>query len=222
MSNSEARKVFLENKVDIDTLWSIHTAFTGAGVGRKDAKAEVLNRSAMIFITACWESYIEDVAAESFDFLLNNCADHSKIPIKVRNHATTAIRKDPDITKIWAIADVGWKNVLLSHKQLTLENWLSTFNTPKTGQTNDLFETLLGLKRLSSNWYWQKMSRTQAAEKLDDFITIRGNIAHRTKHGKRIAKDLSAKYINHVEHLVGLTDEALRKHLLELTSVSPW
>ena len=50
-----------------------------------------MNRAAVIFITACWESYIEDLAFEAFEFLLANASVASMIPMKVRNQSTKAI-----------------------------------------------------------------------------------------------------------------------------------
>jgi hypothetical protein len=52
---------FHDNKKDIELLWHIHAELPGAGKKRR-YKADVLNRSAIILISACWEAYVEDVS----------------------------------------------------------------------------------------------------------------------------------------------------------------
>src|SRR6267378_6083031 len=97
---SKAKANFDANKADIDQLWSIHQDYAGKGAGRKHG-VEVLNRAAIIFITAIWESFIEDLAREAFDFLLANAPNPSAIPSKVRDAATRPIFEQKDSRKIW-------------------------------------------------------------------------------------------------------------------------
>lgn len=56
---SNSKSTFEINKADIEKLWEIHKEIGGEGRGRRRG-VEVLNRSVIIFVTACWESYIED------------------------------------------------------------------------------------------------------------------------------------------------------------------
>ena len=218
---SKAKTAFNENKLDIEELWSIHEEIGGQGAGRKYG-VEVLNRSVIIFITACWESYIEDLASEAFDFLLVNAPTSSAIPKKVKTLASKALVADIDKSKVWEIADDGWKTVLQKHRDATLQNWLGSFNTPKTAQINALYEELLGLKNLSSKWYWQKMSKETAQRKLDDFITVRGDIAHRLNTTSTVKKGLGIKYLRHIEGLVDCCEMAIGNHLLTQTKIAPW
>lgn len=150
---SKAKSAFDKNKEDVDQLWKIHEEFSGSGPGRK-YDVEVLNRSAIVFITACWESFVEDIAKESFDSLLKNAPNALAIPLKVRDFATKVIFEQKDSRRIWDVADSGWQSVLIAHKNATLEKWLGNFNTPKTAQVDALFEELLGVTSISSNWRW--------------------------------------------------------------------
>ena len=218
---SNAKKSFDINQGDIAELWKIHEEIGGQGAGRKYG-VEVLNRSAIIFITACWESYIEDLASESFDFLLTNAPTSAQIPKKVKTLASKSLVADNDKTKVWEIADSGWRTVLQAHKEVTLQNWLGTFNTPKTAQVNGLYEELLGLKGLSSHWYWKKMSKESAQKKLDGFIQVRGDIAHRLNAKAAVNKVSGSEYLNHVVGLVNCCESAMQQHLLSLTSIAPW
>ncbi|CAN5279796.1 hypothetical protein BH11PSE10_BH11PSE10_20970 [soil metagenome] len=218
---SKAKGAFTDNSKDIAELRSIHQEISGQGAGRKYG-VEVLNRSAVVFITACWESYVEDLATEAFDFLLANCPTSSAIPQKVRVHATKQIWEQKNSTKVWDIADTGWRRLLQDHKAATLQHWLGPFNTPKTGQVNALYEELLGIKKLSSAWCWQGLSAANAERKLDAFIQIRGDIAHRLNPEKKVLKNLGTNYHEHVKKLVECCENEVRAHLRRLTEKAPW
>lgn len=219
--SSKAASAFTENSRDIAELWSIHQEISGQGVGRKFG-VEVLNRSAVVFITACWESYVEDLATEAFDFLLANSPTSSVIPQKVKTLVTKPIWDQKNPTKVWDIADAGWRQLLQDHRTTTLRQWLGPFNTPKTEQVNKLYEELLGIKKLSSGWYWKAMSVDKAESKLDEFIQVRGDIAHRLNPGKAVQKNLGTNYHEHVKRLVACCEKKVHAHLLQLTGKAPW
>ncbi len=218
---SKAWDAFSSNKADIDRLWAIHQDVAGAGPGRKH-DVEVLNRAAIVFITACWESYVEDVALEGFDFLVANAPDASKVPGKVRALASAELREAVDATKVWELADQGWKQVLTRHRAAVKKRWLDSLNTPKTEQVDSLFKDLLGLSALHAHWHWKGMPAEKAKDKLDDYITVRGAIAHRLKHDEAVYKDWSTDYLGHVERLVNATDGAVAAHLEQHVGMKPW
>lgn len=218
---SKAKQGFDQNKKDIDELWVIHESVAGGGVGRKHG-VDVLNRSAIVFVTACWESFIEDLAAEAFDFMLANVPTADKIPTKVRDYATKPLFDQKDSRKVWDLADAGWRSVLTAHRQATIERWLGHFHTPKKAQVDELYEALLGIPAISTSWHWKGMSAEQAGDKLDEYITIRGNIAHRTEHDETVYKSWGTDFLSHVERLVDATDEAVHARLIGLSGKQPW
>lgn len=218
---STARTNFDANKADIDRLWEIHTQVAGAGAGRKH-EVEVLNRSAIVFITACWEAYVEDVATEAFDFLLKEATSAAQVPAKVRTLASKELKDAPDEKRVWELADGGWRAVLLRHRDAVIKRWVSSLNTPKSRQVDDLFEELVGLTSLHSKWSWQGMSADEAKKKLDDYITIRGQIAHRVKHDEGVYKSWGTDYLAHAERLVEKTDDAVATHLASVVAKRPW
>jgi hypothetical protein len=218
---SAARTAFTENKADIDRLWQIHEEVAGNGPGRKH-DVEVLNRAAVVLITACWESYVEDVALEGFDYLVNNAPTADKIPGKVQALATQDIVKEKDPAKLWALADTGWRAVLQTHRGTVKQTWVDSLNTPKTKQVDSLFEALLGIRSLSTSWHWKGISAADAQKKLDRYITLRGQIAHRLKHNSTVYKNWSADYLQHVQRLVEKTDDAVAAHIQKQLGVAPW
>lgn len=152
-------------------LWHIHAEVAGRGKGRQHRK-DVLNRAAIVFISACWESYIEDAAREAFDSLLEHSTTPDVFPAKVRTLAAKGLRESSDERRIWELAGSGWKTVLIDYRDFVLEEWLKDFNTPKSKQVKELFAGLLGLRDMSTNWSWPAMSAEQAQTKLDEYVTI--------------------------------------------------
>lgn len=218
---SNAIKTFIQNEKDVAELWDIHEEISGFGPGRKYG-VDVINRSAIVFITACWESFVEDLATEAFDFMVSKARDASVIPSKVRDLATKEIFDQRDSRKVWGLADAGWRAILVTHRTDVLGRWVEKLNTPKTAQVNDLFESMIGLSRVSSKWHWNGMSSVQSENKLDKFITIRGNIAHRTEHNATVYKNWITNYLGHVENLVMKTEAAVINHLNTITGSMPW
>lgn len=218
---SRARTNFDENRKDVAQLWLIHQEVAGGGVGRKYG-VDVLNRAAMVFITACWESFVEDLATEAYDFMLSNVPTALQMPPKVRDMVTRPLFEQKDSRRVWDLADGGWRALLAAHKTSTVERWVGTLNTPKSAQVNALFEDLLGIPKISANWAWQNMTPEQAEKKLDGYVTVRGNIAHRTEHDETVYKDWGSDYLGHVESLVLKTEGAVAVHLLLETGKAPW
>ncbi len=212
---------FVDNQKDVNQLWEIHETLVGEGPGRKHG-VDVLNRAAIVFITACWEAYVEDLAGEAFDFLLANAPNALAIPSKVRDAATRPLFEQKDSRRVWDIADGGWRTILVGHRANALARWIGNLNTPKTNQVNELFEELIGLVNVSSHWHWQGMPSVQAANKLDDYITIRGNIAHRTQHDETVYKAWGVDYLSHVYSIVAQTEHATKDHLAVATGTAPW
>lgn len=218
---SAAKSAFDKNKADVEQLWKIHEDFAGAGAGRK-RDVEVLNRTAIVFITACWESYVEDIAKESFEFMISNVSKAKDIPLKVRSLSTRPIFEQKDPTKIWDVADSGWKAILEAHKEEALSKWLGNFNTPKCAQVENLFEELLGIKNISAGWHWQRMPNQRAKDKLDEYVTVRGNIAHRTAHNSAVYKSWGTGYLKHIESLIFCMERDIFEKLFEVTGNAPW
>jgi hypothetical protein len=79
-------------------------------------------------------------------------------------------------------------------------------NTPKTDQIDDLFVRAVGINKVSSRWYWNNMTAQRARDKLDEYVSLRGEVAHRGRAAKTtIQKKQVVAYYSHVRLLVGKT-----------------
>src|ERR1700722_16578051 len=101
---------FKENRKDIDTLWKFRKELQQSDPSR-ESRFEVLHRAAIVFIAACWESYVEDVATEAFDFLLMSAATPEVFPYKVKVLASKELLEQKDERRVWELV-TGWKDVL--------------------------------------------------------------------------------------------------------------
>lgn len=214
---SEARADFAENSQDVQNLLRIHSRLTQPGPGRKYA-VDILNRSAIVFITACWEAYIEDVCREVFNSLMDDCKVPERLPSKVRSAVAIGLKSSKNPLEIWRLAGRGWKEVMKKH----LQTAVARFHTPNSENIDELFTKTMSIKKISSSWSWKGIAPENSREKLDHFIRIRGKIAHRSKHRKPVHKSHVKDYFQHVNRLVEKTDRALEATMLERFNIHPW
>lgn len=213
--------IFNENIKAINRLVDIHEELTGRGAGYR-SNVEVLNKSGIVLLVACWEAFVEDLASHSFEFLLAHATTHNTFPAKVLTQASKAFWDSKDERGVWSLAGDGWHIVLESHRNKILNDYLGNFNTPRAAQIDTLFESLLGLSRLSSNWKWRNMSAAQAKKKLGDLITLRGAIAHRVSTSRAVTKKYLWNNALFVAKLVVICSDVLRAFIYTRTGEYPW
>ena len=85
-------KQFLQNLAEVERLLEIHSQVAGAGRGRKH-NVEVLNKSAIVLLVACWEAFIEDLAAAGLAALVDGPADHAAVPPAVLERVANTPRR---------------------------------------------------------------------------------------------------------------------------------
>ena len=62
---------FFDNLGEVYELLGIHQQIAGTGTGRKIG-VQTLNKSCIVLLTACWETFIEELISDAFDFLVSN------------------------------------------------------------------------------------------------------------------------------------------------------
>jgi hypothetical protein len=212
---------FLGNLGDVRRLLDIHGKVVGTKPGYK-ANVEVLHKSAIVLLVACWEAYAEDLTQSAFEFLLNNAKDPSIFPASVLVDATQELKKNPDERTIWQLAGDGWRTVLRSHKQKCLKRYLYGFNTPKPENIDKLFKSVIGIPSISTHWHWYRMSAANVSQKLIRLVELRGSIAHRVAASSRVYKSTVIDYIDFVNYIAVITNNRICDHLKALTGKVPW
>jgi hypothetical protein len=210
-------KELLDNMEEVLQLLKIHGEFAGIGPGRKH-DVEVLNKSAIVLLVACWEAYVEDLVKSTLEFLIDKAADHAVFPKNVLERVAS---KNSGINS-WNLAGAGWKKALSDNLAEVLAKTIGTLNTPKTAQVDELFSKTLGHNKLSSCWAWPGRSVLDASKALDDLVTLRGTIAHRVKHSKSVRKKHVEDAIDLVSRLATKSNNEMCSFVHKLVGKYPW
>lgn len=209
-------RTLIENLKEVMGLIQIHEKSTGTGPGRRH-NVGVLNKSAIVLTTACWEAFVEDVVTRGASRLSNQLAA-DKMPKKVKQAICRSLVKSDHELAAWELAGDGWRKAVRTYVAGKIE----AFNNPKPERVNDLLENCLGLASVSSSWKWNGMSPEKACAKLEVMVQLRGQIAHRVSVSTYVTKAQAIDYLEFVQRLAIATGDAARKHIRGLTGNYPW
>ncbi len=208
---------FTANLKEVDRLSDIHGIITPAGQGRKH-NVQVLHKSGIVMLVACWEAFVEDLAASALTFLLASASDHSVLPDEVLERIASKCQGK----KAWSLAGDGWKKACNDHLQEVLAKTTGSLNTPKTAQVDELFEKVLALRSISSNWQWKGRSSTHSRAALDSLVSLRGSIAHRVSASKSVQKKDVQEARELLARLAVKSHNAVNRHLNAVLGSKPW
>lgn len=214
---SKARASLDENLKDVETLLTLHTSQGGSGRGRRH-DLEVLNKSAIVLITSYWEAYCEDIAEEGLELIVNHAKTADVLPKEIKKHLAKKLKNDPNELAIWSISDDKWRSELRANLKTLKEERNRKLNTPKYTNIDALFEAAIGLPSVSMKWVWsKKLTAQKARSKLDKFVELRGEIAHRGKTTTSVTKAQVVDYLNFIKKAAGKTGGEVNKHVLKIT-----
>ena len=213
---SKALIAFDESRKDVDRLLEIHQSLGGAGKGRR-YQLEVLNNSAIVLISAIWEAYCEDIVSEAIEHIVTESPNAGVLSKEIRKVVAKDLKGDKNDLAVWGLADDGWKTVL---SRMQSER-VRSLNTPKAAQLKKFFSDALGIKDITVAWTWKGMSSQQAQKKLDLYISLRGEIAHRGAAGGCFKYQVE-DFLNHVRRLVKKTGQQVNKQVKAMTGKTPW
>lgn len=209
------------NAAEVARLVDIHVQLVGQSPGRK-YHVEVLNKSAIVLLVACWEYYVESLATNAFDTMFRSAKEPSVFPNKVLSIAGSQLRSDKNEIAIWKLAGKGWKGVLSSHREALLDKYVGRLNTPKPDQINTLFETLIGLKTLTHSWSYPGMSTERCEAKLCELVELRGDIAHKVTTEASVHKSKVIDYTYFIKKLAGISSNQVGEYVRSRTGRRPW
>jgi hypothetical protein len=219
---SEAQKSLDANLKEIERLLALHTMVGGTTKGRRYG-LEVLNKSAVVLITAYWEAYCEDIAAEALAHIVTHATSSNVLPNELKKQVAKELKQAPNELEVWKIADLGWKTYLSSQLEKLREQRNRQINTPKTEQIDLLFRQAVGIAKISLFWKGpKKMTVNRATGKLDKYVTLRGDIAHRGKGSVTVKKAQVEDYFDFIKNLATKTGAALNSHVKEITRRPLW
>jgi len=214
---SNARTTLDANKTDLDRLWWFHSNEAGNNKGRKYG-VEVLNKAVVVFVCAAWEAYCEDIILEAIDHIKADGADFNLLPKEVKTAIGLRIKLEKHEQSPWKLAGDGWKDIVVAHAKESV----GALNTPKAGKLKTLFAETIGIKNITDNWSWQKCKVATAITRLDTFVTLRGELAHRLKATDAVTKKHGEDFFSHATLLAGKIDMSVRNHLHTITGEHYW
>ena len=206
---SAAKSSFESALVDVTNLMEFHANEGGDAPGRRPANLQSLNKSAVVLLCAAWESYVEYVITECAAANITEAELPKDLMKSLRKLVSRYVRDSKDESAWIKTAGSGWKDV--AREVVTAK--VSLLNTPKTNQVSILFEDILGVTKVENIWSWAKNELGGPARRLDDFVKLRGSIAHGAqkdsvnKNQVTGAQDLIVRLVNKVEER--LTSDAL-------------
>ena len=207
-----------EQKKEIDGLLSIHSEMRGtAGRGRGASNLEVLHKSAVVLLTACWESFIENILTESVGIMASGLTDTLDLPIEFRKGIALTKSKALTINAThelypWSFAGDNWRVLVLKFAELKI----SELNTPNSENTKKLFSLLLGIEDITQSWARQRKAASDAADKLDNHLSDRHSIAHGGGMTKTFTKNYIINYRDFLDLTVHKTEKEIRRKLRTL------
>lgn len=219
---SKARKAFDANTKDIERLLELHTKEGGVQKGRRYG-LEVLNKSAIVLITAYWEAYCEDIAAEGLEHIVKHSKSAEALPKELKKEIAKVINSNKNELELWKIADDGWRTYLKDRLSELQAQRNRKLNTPKSDNIDELFRSAVGISKISSEWRWaKKMTAQRAREKLDKYVTLRGAIAHRGQYSESVKKVDIDDYFAFIKQLASKTGRAVSRHVKSITGRPLW
>lgn len=199
---SAAKDSFVAALGDVENLLHFHEEVGGHGPGRRPDNLSSLNKSGIVLLCATWESYIEFVIMECAERDVKAASTPDRMRKSLSKLVANAIRTDKDDRAWQTVAGDGWRNVTL----LAVKSRVATLNTPKTANVSELFRGLLGVKDIENDWFWRRSKLGTAKTRLDEFVKLRGSIAHGeprpaniTKVQITAAQDLITRLVDKIE-----------------------
>lgn len=214
---SKAYKAFRENANDVAKLLKLHEDEGGTKPGRRFG-LEVLNKSAVVLITSYWEAYCEDIVSEGLARLVEKAPSAAKLPTELKKLIAKELKNDAHELRVWDLSDDGWRDVLRKRLRELQEKRNRRLNTPKAENIIALFNDGLGITDISSSWKWlPTMKPDRACTKLDKYVELRNQVAHRGAASSSVKKQQVIDYFEFVKKTVSITGGVVNRHVKQIT-----
>jgi hypothetical protein len=165
---------FLTLLKDVEQLQITHSDYTKGKKGRKNLG--YLTRSAMVMLCASWERYNENLLLETIDLILATNIEAKSLPKEIKLYLSDRVKENKNNIYPIELADNGWRNLWKGYAI----NETNLLNTPNSEKLNKLFKRFLGIDQYTKLWIEKHIIQ------IDDFIKIRGEIAHNGSKAKYV------------------------------------
>lgn len=197
--------------VDVNRIIESHENLNHEGGGRRGLGH--ITRSGVLMLCASWELYVEELAIEVAGFLADRANAPTQLPHGAKKELSRYVRGHKHELKPLELAGSGWEQVYVSH----VKEVIGGLNTPKAGPIDENYHKLLGWENASQNW-------TLGTDFINDFVKVRGDIAHRGSDAAYVRIDrLRDNYVSGISATVVEHDNAACDFVNENTDGGrPW
>lgn len=240
---------FTTNMRELVSLVSIYSHVSSNPVVTSTGElcqTHTLLKSGVIFIVTCWDEFIKQLVISAFDFMLAHAKHPDVFPSQVKIVTSESLppshpdRFDDEVVRlqkqkardswdrhlwkqdIWRLAGDGWLELLRSHKDKVLEQYVGQFQSPRPHIVDNLFARVIGLRSLSSYWAWPGMSCDNAKKCLNILLNLRGDIVHRNQSHRPVDIEDVDYFSLLVNKLAGISANVVREYVYQQTGKSPW
>lgn len=194
---------FLELMVDVEQLRLTHSEYSKGLRGRK--KLGFLTRSSIIMLCAAWERYNENIVLECIDKILETDIEAKNLSKYIKEYLSIKVKENKSNIYPIELADKGWKNLWKGYAI----NETNSLNTPNSENLNKLFKRYLGIEEFTQMWHKKSINE------INDFIKIRGEIAHNGSKAKYVRFNILLKNIDTIVENAIQIDYSLSQFLKE-------
>lgn len=186
---------------DVNRIIETHTNLLTGGKGKKALGH--LTRAGVLLLCAAWELYIEELLIEAVNSCRQKAHGPDNLPKAVQKTISSYVRQSKHDLKPIAMAGDGWKAIYLE----VANEAVFSLNTPKKHVIDKLFNNFVGIEEISNCW-------SAGAAAIDDFVGIRGDVAHRGSDSGyiKVAKLRDIYKVNICKTAIE-TDNAISSHI---------
>lgn len=167
---------FHKNYNELIQLFDVHAGITEGIQGRGRTKTPIIHKSCTVMICSCLEVYFESMIIYASKLYIKKLKSHELLSDGMKVKISDFVRSKESKASPLSLCGDGWKDIYLE----IVKNDVSALNTPKYKNISKLFKVAFNIDDLSLCWTWNGMTSSAAQKKLDEIVTIRGDIAHGT------------------------------------------
>jgi hypothetical protein len=208
---STAYSEFKQNLTDVHRLVLFHRRESGTRRGRRGLGH--LTRGGLLLLCAAWERYSETVLAEGVRFVAVSLPNVNALPQNVRQKVVNHANNNATPWNTAQLATPAWTQVYEDAVRVRVDR----LHTPKHHKLKPLFEDFLAIVDIGAAWSAGNMP-------IDEFVTLRGEVAHRGGQSSYIRFGHLVKLEGKVKRYVKETDNYLSDHIATLVNPQrrPW
>ena len=217
--STNAREALRINLKDVERLLTFY-----ANVRIVSQKAEtlaVLNKSAIVLITAAWEAYCEDVAEEAIRHVAQHGRSWKDVPLALQKRVARELKDERHELAVWRLSGEGWRSVLSGRIESQRRRGRWGVQSPMAERIVQFFADEAGLSGLEAAWEWPDLDYEAASRQLNAFVALRHLVAHGAS-SPTVSKIAVKRYRRLVVRLADQTDAHFEALAVNATGTSLW